>query len=346
MSRFNIRCETKELVLKQPFTIARGTRKTVPNVFITLSADGCRGVGEAAPNSRYDENASKVTAFIENLPDDFFENIPTVEALSAKLDARQPQVKSARAAVEMAWLDWWGKKRKKPLWRLWNAPSNSTPPTSYTIGLDTLEVMREKVRAASAYPILKVKLGTDRDRTIIETIREITEKPIRVDANEGWKTLDEAKAKISFLAGRNIEMVEQPMPSAMTGRMKGLKQWSPLPLMADESFIGEEDLGEIAEAFHGINVKLMKIGSLVKARAVFDEARKRNLNVMTGCMIESSLANTAGALLGLWSDYVDLDGHLLIKNDPYEGLNLDHEMRAVLSQKPGLGVSEIVNQKV
>lgn len=339
MSHFNIRCKTKELALKQPFTIARGTRRTVSNVFVSLSADGYVGRGEAAPNARYGEDASNVTAFIKSLPDDFFEEVSTGEALAAKLDARQPQVKAAMAAVEMAWLDWRGQKQAKPLWKLWNAPSNSTPPTSYTIGLDTLEVMQEKVRAVSACPILKVKLGTKRDRAIIKAIREITDKPIRVDANEGWKTTGEAREQITFLAQQNIEMVEQPMPSAMMEEMKRLKQWSPLPLMADESFKGEEDLDEIAEAFHGINIKLMKIGSLVKARAVIDEARKRNLTVMTGCMIESSLANTAGALLGLWSDYVDLDGHLLIRDDPYEGMNLDDEMRAVMSGKPGLGVS-------
>lgn len=339
MFRFNIRCEIKELTLKQPFTIARGTKRTVPNVFVSLSADGCVGLGEAAPNARYDEDASNVTAFIESLPGAFFEEVSTGEALAAKLDARQPQVKAAMAAVEMAWLDWQGKKQAKPLWRMWNAPSNATPPTSYTIGLDTLEVMQEKIRAASTYPILKVKLGTERDRAIIEAIRKITDKPIRVDANEGWKTIGEAKEQISFLARQNIEMVEQPMPSSMMDKMKRLKQWSPLPLMADESFKGGEDLDEIAEAFHGINIKLMKIGSLVKARAVIEEAREHNISVMTGCMIESSLANTAGALLGLWSDYVDLDGHLLIKDDPYKGMNLDHEMRAVLSEKPGLGVS-------
>lgn len=339
MSHFNIRCETKELALKQPFTIARGTKKSVPNVFVSLSAEGYKGVGEAGPNARYGEDAQKVTAFIKNLPKGFFEDISAGEDLAAKLAARQPQVKAAMAAVEMAWLDWWGKKHEKPLWRLWEGTTNSTPPTSYTIGLDTLEVMQEKVRAAPAYPILKVKLGTGQDHDIIKAIREITDKPIRVDANEGWKSLDEAKEQISFLADQDIEIVEQPMPSAMTDKMKTLKRWSPLPLMADESFKGDEDLDEIAEAFHGINIKLMKIGSLIKAREVIAEARKRDLNIMIGCMIESSLANAAGALLGLWADYVDLDGHLLIADDPFTGIKLDQEKRLVLSEKPGLGVS-------
>lgn len=341
MSRFNIACETRELLLKQPFTIARGTKETVPNVFVSLSADGYEGYGEAGPNTRYDEDAEKVTAFIESLPEDFFADVSTGEDLAGKLSARKPEIKSAMAAVEMAWLDWRGKKQGRPLWKLWDAPSNTTPPTSYTIGLDTLEAMKEKVHAASEYPILKVKLGTEKDRDIIRAIREITDKPVRVDANEGWKTLDEAKGHISFLADQDIEIVEQPMPSAMTAEMKELRQWSPLPLMADESFKGEEDLDEIADAFHGINIKLMKIGSLVKARRVIEKARRRNLDVMVGCMIESSLANAAGALLGLWADYVDLDGHLLISGDPFEGLQLSDKKEVILPDSPGLGATAV-----
>lgn len=338
MSRFNISCVIKELTLKQPFTIARGTKKTVLNVFVSLSADGYEGYGEAGPNARYDEDAEKVTAFIESLPDDFFNDVSTGKDLAGKWSARKPKIKSAMAAVEMAWLDWWGKKQGKPLWKLWDAPSNATPPTSYTIGLDTLEVMQDKVRAASEYPILKVKLGTEKDRDIIWGIREITDKPIRVDANEGWETLDEAQRQISFLADQDIEIVEQPMPSAMRAEMKALRQWSPLPLMADESFKGEEDLDEIAETFHGINIKLMKIGSLVKARQVIEKAWQRNLDIMIGCMIESSLGISAAALIGCWADYVDLDGHLLIKDDPFTGLRLDENKRVVLSKEPGFGI--------
>ena len=339
MSRFNIACETKELTLKQPFTISRGTKETVSNVFVSLSADGYEGVGEAGPNARYGENAQKATTFVEDLPGVFFEDISDGEGIAGKLSSQKPQVQSAMAAVEMAWLDWWGKRQEKPLWILWNAPSNTTPPTSYTIGLDTIEVMQEKVRAASEYPVLKVKLGTERDRAIIKAIREITDKPVRVDANEGWKSLDEAKKQVTFLANHNIELVEQPMPSGMAAEMKELRKWSPLPLIADESFKGDEDLDERAQAFHGINIKVMKIGSLVKARKIIKKARTRNLDVMVGCMIESSLANAAGALLGLWADYVDLDGHLLIKDDPYEGLDLDHAKGVVLSDRPGLGIS-------
>jgi L-alanine-DL-glutamate epimerase-like enolase superfamily enzyme len=199
--------------------------------------------------------------------------------------------------------------------------------------------MQQKVKAAADYPILKVKLGTGRDQAIIGAIREVTDKPIRVDANEGWTNIETAKKHISFLAENNIELVEQPMPSAMHDEMTRLKQWSPLPLMADESFIGDENLGQIAEAFDGINIKLMKTGSLVKAREVIRKARQFNLQVMVGCMIESSLAISAGALVGTWADYVDLDGFLLIRDDPYEGLGLTAYKEIVLGNGNGLGVS-------
>lgn len=338
MSRFSIESFDNELALENPFTIARGTKKTVPNVGVRLMADGITGYGEAGPNSRYDEDAEKVRTFVDQLPADFFDDAVTPEAVSRKIAAVDMPIQSAKAAVEMAWLDWWGKSREQPLWKLWEAPSNKTPSTSFTIGLDEIDVMQQKVREAAEYPILKVKLGTDRDRQIIEAIREITDKPIRVDANEGWETLAAAKEQITFLANQNIELVEQPMPAAKHDKMMQLKQWSPLPLMADESFKGNENLDTTAEAFHGINIKLMKMGSLVKAREVIQQARDRDLQVMVGCMIESSLAISAGALIGTWADYVDLDGFLLIKDDPFEGLRLTADKEVVLSGKPGLGV--------
>jgi L-alanine-DL-glutamate epimerase-like enolase superfamily enzyme len=310
-------------------------------VIVKLSKDGMTGYGEAAPNKRHDEDAEKVIRFLKQLTTDFFDKIESPQQLESSVKAAQstksaPQ--SAKSAVEMAWLDWWGKSQNQPLWKLWDAPSNKTPTTSYTIGLDTTEVMQQKVEAAAEYPILKVKLGTDRDREIIQAIREITDKPIRVDANEGWTSVEEAQQQISFLAEQNIEIVEQPMPSSMNTEMKKLKQWSPLPLMADESFKGDEDLDEIAEYFDGINIKLAKIGSLVKAREVIEQAHRRDLKVMIGCMIESSVGISAGALLGTWADFVDLDGHLLIRDDPCSGPALDEEKRLVLGGEPGLGV--------
>ncbi|NGP89631.1 dipeptide epimerase [Fodinibius halophilus] len=346
MSHFNIECQVSELTLTNPFTIARGTKETVRNVVVSLTADGITGWGEAGPNRRYAEDAETVINFIDDLGEGFFDDLDSPDAVAQKLASLDSPVYAALAALEMAWLDWWAKSEEQPLWKCWNAPSNITPSTSFTIGLDSIEVMQQKVREAEEYPILKVKLGTERDRDIIRGIREITDKPIRVDANEGWKNVNEAKKQITFLADQNIELVEQPMPSAMFDEMIALKQWSPLPLMADESFKGNENLKQMSRAFHGINIKLMKIGSLVKARNVIAQAQKYDLSVMVGCMIESSLAISAGALIGTWADYVDLDGFLLIKDDPFEGVALTEDKKLVLSDQPGLGVFRNNNKMV
>ena len=340
MSHFEIDWEIIPLQLRQVFTISRGSKSEVPNVFLSIKKNGITGYGEAGPNTRYDETPEKVIQYFEELPEDFFDTIQHAEEISKKLqNLNLAPIQSAKTAIEMAWLDWWAKSKKKTLWELWEINSPKGPVTSYTIGLDTPERMQQKIREASQYPVYKIKLGTDRDREIIEAIREVTDKPLRVDANEGWTTLEQAKREIEFLSTQNIELVEQPMPSAKFELMKELKKWSQIPLAADESFKGDENLEEIAKAFHVINIKLMKIGSLVKARNVLKEAHSLGMEVMIGCMIESSLANAAGALLALEADYADLDGHLLIGNDPFSGLKVLETGEIDLSEEPGFGVS-------
>lgn len=338
MSHFELDHEPLNLTPAHPFTIARGTKETVSNVLVTLKADGITGYGEAGPNKRYDETAETVILFVESLPSSLFDDVHTARDLSERLNEADSAVQSAKSAVEMAWLDWWGKNQGQPLWELWEAPARITPPTSFTIGLDEIDVIQQKVREAEQYPILKIKLGTDRDKEIINGIREVSDQIIRVDANEGWTNLETAKEQIRFLADQNVEFIEQPMPSSMHDKMKELKKWSPLPLIADESFKGDESLEQTAQAFDGINIKLMKMGSLVKARSIIQKARKRNLKVMIGCMIESSLGIAAGSLLGTWADYVDLDGNLLLAEDPFEGLTLTENKEVRLSDKAGLGV--------
>lgn len=338
MPHFNLEYRVVTLPLKHPFGISRSTRTEVENVFVSMEAGGYRGFGEAAPSSRYGEDAKAVCDFIEQLPGDFFDEIQAPEQLAVKLDVSTPPVQSARVALEMAWLDWWGKKHDSPLWELWDAPSNTGPVTSFTIGLDKLDKMAEKVREAKEYPVLKVKLGDGRDRDIIETIRKETTRTLRVDANEGWKNLEEAGANIEYLESQQVELVEQPMPAGQVEDLKALKAQSPLPICADESFEGDEDLDIIKEAFHCINIKLMKTGSLVKGLDIIKNARAADLKIMIGCMVESSLADTASALLSLWADYADLDGHLLIEEDPFHGFRLDEHKRVVIDDRPGLGI--------
>ncbi len=351
MSSFKINWKTYGLKLKHVFTIARGSRSIVPNVFLTIEKDGFIGHGEAGPNTRYNETPKLVEEFFEAFNFEALarvesagdlENIIAEESHKISKKTGNPVPESAKTAIEMAWLDWDAKKKLKPLWQLWGAESGVGPLTSYTIGIDTPQIMQEKVREAAKYPLYKIKLGTDRDREIITALRQVTDKPLRVDANEGWKTIDQAKREIEYLEKQGIEMVEQPMHSSMKKELRELKKWSPLPLMADESFTGTEPLDEIAEQFDILNIKLMKIGSLVKARRTIETAHKMGMEVMIGCMIESSLANAAGALLALNCRYSDLDGHVLIGNDPYKGLEILEDGKIALSDGPGFGVQNII----
>lgn len=350
MSHFSTNWYTLGLQLQNVFTIARSSRSEVPNVFLTIEKDGITGHGESSPNSRYNETPELVEEFFRAFPFQRLNEVETLEQLeivvgmaskdaSVKIGKAIPE--SAKTAIEMAWLDWSGKSQNKPLWELWGAKSPIGPLTSFTIGIDTIEVMQRKVKEAEKYPLYKIKLGTDHDREIIEGLRAVTDKPLRVDANEGWKTVDQAKREIEFLEKQGIEMVEQPMPSSQIKELKELKKWSPLPLMADESFTGTEPLDEIAEQFDILNIKLMKIGSLVKARRTIQEAQQMGMEVMIGCMIESSLANAAGALLALDCKHSDLDGHVLIKNNPYTGLSILEDGRISLSDQPGFGVTKV-----
>lgn len=343
MSDFSISWQHYSLQLRDVFTISRSSRTEVPVVFFKLEKDGLAGYGEASPNTRYDESPEKVEAVFSSIKPEYFDGIETPEQVEAMLDGLNLPVNAARFAIEMAWLDWWAKSQNQPLWKLWGAESPVGPVTSFTIGIDTVETMVSKVKEAEAYPVYKVKLGTDHDREIIEAIRNVTDKPVRVDANEGWTTVEQAKVEIDYLTGKDIELIEQPMPSAQLEDMIKLKEVATVPLAADESFIGDEDLTELSQAFHIINIKLMKIASLVKAKRVLEKANDLGIQVMVGCMIESSLGNAAGAVLGLWADYVDLDGHVLISNDPFSGLTINKEGRIQLSEKPGFGV-ELVNQ--
>ncbi|SMO56646.1 dipeptide epimerase [Gracilimonas mengyeensis] len=342
MSHFKLSWQIIPLQLKELFTISRGSKSEVGNVFISLSKNGYTGYGEAAPNIRYQETSDKVVEYIEAIPAGFFEDVHTPDELFEKFDDIEHEpVQSARVALEMAWLDWWGKSQEQPLWKLWDYGSAEGPVTSFTIGIDTPEKMQQKILDAPEYSLYKIKLGSGDDREIITAIREVTSKPLRVDANEGWVTLGQAKREIAFLASQNVELIEQPMPAADLEKMKELSKWSPLPLVADESFTGDENLEEIAEAFHVINIKLMKIGSLVRARKVLEQARELGLKVMIGCMIESSLANAAGSLLALKANYADQDGHLLINNDPFSGLRINEKGAVLLSDNPGLGVQKL-----
>lgn len=344
MPEFTLHTEIIELELRHAFTISRGTKKTVKNVVVRLSSGDVTGMGEAAPNRRYNEDADHVISYLETVfPDSSIKADQPEDLFRYFNSSPATPVFSARAAVEMAWWDWLGKSKNQPLWKLWGHENGAGLTTTFTIGIDDKERVLQKVKEAKNAPVLKIKLGSGNDEEMIRAIRSVSDQRLMVDANEGWTTLDEAKDKIRFLADHGVELVEQPMPAGDLSKMIELKKFSPLPLIADESFRGRESLQELSEGFDGINIKLMKIGSMHLARTTIQKARELNLKVMIGCMIESSLAVSAGALVALSADFADLDGNLLISNDPFRGVVTDSEYRLQLPGKPGLGVIKAEN---
>lgn len=332
-----LRYEKIDLKLRHTFTIARGSRDSVPVVITELEHEGITGYGEASPISRYNESPDTVIGFLTMIDMAKFDNPFAVENINDYLLALSEKDKSARAAIDIALHDWVGKAIGQPLYKLWGLDPADTPRTSFTIGIDTPEIVAQKVREAEPYPILKIKLGGDKDHEIMETIRSITDKPIRVDANEGWKTKEEAIKKIQWLTGLNVEFVEQPMPADQLLDTAWVRERVSLPLIADENVLSLYDVPKLQGAFDGINIKLMKCGGLTTARKLIYTAQAMKMKIMMGCMIESSVAISAAAQLSPLLDYADLDGNLLISNDPYDGVSIENG-KIKLSEAPGTGV--------
>ncbi len=330
--------KTKRLFLKHTWTIARGSSDYKDNVFVRIEKDGIVGIGEAAPNVRYGENAQLTTQRIrEAAPifqkNDFFHYWDIKE----ELDATITDQSCAKAALDIALMDWVGKALNVPLYRLFGFDTAKAPVTSFSIGIDTPEMIRKKVQEAEPFPILKIKVGTDRDEEIIQAVRSVTDKPIRVDANEGWKSKEEALEKIQWLKDQGVEFIEQPMPASMLEETAWLREHSPMPIIADEAVKTAADIPKLARAYDGINIKLMKSGGILEALRMIHIAKALGMKIMLGCMIESSVAISAAAHLAPMVDYADLDGNLLISNDPFTGVKVDHG-RFVYNNKPGLGV--------
>jgi L-alanine-DL-glutamate epimerase-like enolase superfamily enzyme len=273
--------------------------------------------------------------FAGNLGDDPF----IIEDIMQHLEKMLRFHPSAKAAVDMALYDIVGKILGVPLYKLLGLNPSRTPHTSFTIGIDTPMEMAKKALLAQDYPILKIKVGTKHDLEIIQAIRDVTNAVLRVDANAGW-TAKEAIKNIHALVPYNIEFVEQPVPAHDLAGLKLIREHVPVPIIADESCVTVEDLPRIAECVDGINIKLMKSGGINHALKMIHVARAHNLRIMLGCMIESSLAITAAAHLTPLVDYADLDGHLLIDNDPFTGVKVDHG-KLMLPDEPGLGVKRI-----
>ena len=334
-----IEVKTKRLFLKDTWTISRNSSDYKDNVFVRIEKDGVSGYGEAAPNVRYGEDHKKTTDRINGLKS-LFEKYDLWHFVDLKdeIFASITDQNCARCALDIAIMDWVGKKLNAPLYKIWGLDKSKTPLTSFSIGIDTIEVIKKKVRAADKYPLLKIKVGKDNDEEIIEAVRSITDKPIRVDANEGWKSKEVALEKIKWLQSMGIEFIEQPMPSDMIEETRWLRDRVDIPIVADEAVKTVTDIPKLAEAYDGINIKLMKAGGPQEALRMIYLARAMNMKIMLGCMIESAVAISAAAHLSPLVDWADLDGNLLLREDPYQGVGVE-KGKLILNDQPGLGIS-------
>jgi L-alanine-DL-glutamate epimerase-like enolase superfamily enzyme len=316
--------ERLSLDLDEPFTIARGTQETVENIVVRIADGEHEGIGAAAPSAHYGETSNTVEAVLPDLLG-VVEEVGDPHAI-ARIERRMNEVvrdnPAARAAVSIALHDLAAKRLGVPLYRYWGLDPASAPATSFTIGLDSIERMREKTASAVAagHTVLKVKLGTGRDRDIIEAIRDVApDVYLRVDANEAW-TPHEALSNIDALADFDVEFVEQPVPAENRAGLEYVHERSSLPIAADESCVTLADVPRIAERADIANIKLMKCGGLREAKRMIHAARAHGLEVMCGCMVESNAAIAAACQLAPLLDYADLDGSLLLAADPYEGV--------------------------
>ncbi len=326
------------LRLKHTFTTAHGSSDARGLVFVRFERDGMVGWGEASPNPRYGETPETcvvaLRALAAELPEEPLAYGPAIERLRAWPGGDF----AARAALEAAILDWAGRRLGQPVHRLWGLDPNLAPPTNLTIGMDRPEVMAEHAAAARDFATLKIKLGSSDDRAMIRAIRRAAGQPLRVDANEGWRDRERAAREIEWLAGQGVELVEQPLPADRLEDAAWLKARSPLPLIADEAFTHARDIPELRQAYHGVNVKLAKLGGLTAAREAVALARLYGMRVFLGCMVSSTLGAAADVQLASLVDYVDLDGFLLAAENPFDGPRLV-QGRVLPGDGPGLGVA-------
>ncbi|MEO8427851.1 MAG: dipeptide epimerase [Verrucomicrobiota bacterium] len=314
---------------------ASGGQDVFTIVLVELEDDqGRRGVGEAAPSSRYNESAKTVKAFLKRVDPNRL-SFANVVASMDYLESVAPGNYAAKTAINLALLDAAGRHAGEPIYELLNLGfTENQHVTSFSVGIDRPEIIRQKVLEADGYPVLKLKVGSPNDRENLAALREVApKKPVRVDANEGWTTKEEALRSLEWLAADgNIQFVEQPMPVSTPAReLSWLRKRSPLPLFADESYHHAKDVALCSECFHGVNVKLVKAGGITGAHEALLAARKAGLKTMIGCMIESSVLISAAAHLAELADYLDLDGNLLITNDPYAGVTADRGVLAFAS---------------
>jgi L-alanine-DL-glutamate epimerase-like enolase superfamily enzyme len=329
-----------ELQLRHTFTVAGNSRNTTPVVLTEIQYEGITGYGEASMPPYLGESQETVISFLNKVDLEQFSDPFMLDDILAYVDSIEEGNRAAKACVDIALHDLMGKLVDQPLYKLWGINPRNTPLTSFTIGIDTPEVVRLKTEEAERFRILKVKLGGGNDREMIETVRSVTDVPLYVDVNQGWKDKQEALEMVHWLAEQGIEMVEQPLPKTAVDDLAWLTAHSPLPIMADEAFQRLGDVAAFQGIYSGINIKLMKSTGLREAHKMITVARALDMKVMIGCMTETSCAVSAAAQLSPLADWADLDGNLLISNDLYKGMEVI-DGKVTLNELPGIGITKL-----
>jgi len=327
--------------LRHTWTTTMSSSEYRDTIQVRLTSDGVVGVGEGAPIVRYHENAEEgkkaidgIVPFLEGVVPWHFEKV--MSEVSRQVQGQF----AARAALDVALMDWVGKKLNAPLYRMLGLDPADTPITTFSIGIDTPETTRQKVLEAEAFPVLKIKVGLNTDEATIAAVRSATRKPLRVDANEGWKDKEEAVRKINWLETQGVEFVEQPMPADMIEETRWVRSRVHLPIIADEAIVNASGIPKLVDAYDGVNVKLDKCGGIQQALRMLYVAKSLGMRTMLGCMVSSSVSVTAAAHLSPLVDYADLDGNLLVANDPYLGVTV-RQGKLILPGEPGLGVKPV-----
>ncbi len=329
------------LQLRHVFTVASSSRTVTPDVQVEITCEGVTGYGEAAMPPYLGESVQSVVAFLQKLNFEQFHDPFQMEDILAYVDAVAPGNTAAKASVDIALHDLVGKLLNVPWYRIWGLDKEKTPSTTYTIGIDTPQVVKEKtIEVASKFNILKVKLGRNNDKEMITAIREVSSLPIAVDVNQGWTDKQYALDMIYWLQGQGVVMIEQPMSKLRLDEIAWLTERSPLPIFADESIQRLSDVEAMKGVFSGINIKLMKCTGMREAWKMVTLARALGLKVMVGCMTETSCAVSAAAQLSPVADFADLDGNLLISNDCFSGMKIVRG-KITLNDLPGIGVCKL-----
>ncbi len=327
------------LNLRHTWTTTMSSSEYRDTLHLAYRRDGITGHGEGAPIVRYHEDAESGRKAVDSVRDLLVSANPMqFEKVMETVFKRVQGEWAAKSAIDIALMDWVGQKLGIPLYSLFGLDPKDAPVTTFSIGIDTPEITKQKTLEAAQYPILKVKVGLSTDEPTIAAVRSVTKKPLRVDANEGWKDKEEAVRKINWLESQGVEFIEQPMPAEMIEETRWVRSRIHIPIIADEVCGRAADIPKLKDAYDGVNIKLDKSGGIQEALRMIHLAKSLGMKTMLGCMISSSVTVTAAAHLSPLVDYADLDGNLLIANDPFHGVRVENG-KLILPSGPGLGLT-------